>query len=318
MQMKNPGPVGQGLKKLLNESWEPLSPTPPGAKEASWRSSDESVKLKAPAGSRISKRTGLVTGGLLFRNENVVSATVTHSKAATPQTSHCRPAFHWPGGMRIRVCAPNSATHFNSSARSRAVCQRSSGLLARQQTIPWFNAADVIGFTEPIGAGSSSRIVAALQGRAAVSLSPAVPLSSVLSTCLSSIESRRTKSSPCRRRMLETVPRISRNTRLRIAGPLSSSDTRGIVFSLLSLDTFRTFSSYIADKSLQDKVNNSVDNEAVCNGQIPIGTYRPRRVCRFRPPARPLLMFMEQRAYFAWIEIRARLAGSGHCRLQAE
>ena len=56
---------------------------------------------------------------------------------------------------------PPPAAHFNSSARSRAVCHRSSGFLARQQTIAWSNTADVIGLTEPIGTGSSSRIAAA-------------------------------------------------------------------------------------------------------------------------------------------------------------
>src|SRR5450432_2895888 len=75
-----------------------LRPSVPGARKAIWRPSGERVKLRVPAGSRISKRIGVVTGGLLLRNKYVVSTTVKPSNAATVQASNRRPGFRRPAG----------------------------------------------------------------------------------------------------------------------------------------------------------------------------------------------------------------------------
>jgi hypothetical protein len=152
---------GCGSKESRARIHTTLRPSAPGARKAIWRPLGERVKLRVPAGRWTSKRTGVTTWDLWPRNKNVVSTTMTASKAAELQASNCRRVFRGPAAVRVPVCVPDSALHFNSRARSRAVCQRSSGFLARQQTIAWSNAADVMGFTEAIAAGSFSRIAAA-------------------------------------------------------------------------------------------------------------------------------------------------------------
>src|SRR3954469_10492084 len=62
-----------------------LRPSEPGAKNASLRPSGDSVKVRLPAGSRTSKRTGAATGDLLPRYKNPVRAAVALSRVATLQ-----------------------------------------------------------------------------------------------------------------------------------------------------------------------------------------------------------------------------------------
>src|SRR6266700_516799 len=61
-------------------------------------------------------------------------------------------------GVAALDCEAESAIHFNSIETSRAVCQRSSGSLARQRRRARSSAAGVVGFTALMGAGSFSRM----------------------------------------------------------------------------------------------------------------------------------------------------------------
>ena len=54
--------------------------------------------------------------------------------------------------------ADDSATHFNSLARSLALCHRSSATFARHFLTVCSSAGGVIGFATLIGSGSFSRI----------------------------------------------------------------------------------------------------------------------------------------------------------------
>src|SRR5207247_2882708 len=63
-------------------------------------------------------------------------------------------------GAGTPACEPPSATHFSSSITSWAVCQRSSGSLARQVLTTRSRAGGTIGWIEEIGGGCVPMIAA--------------------------------------------------------------------------------------------------------------------------------------------------------------
>src|SRR5690348_10198475 len=61
-------------------------------------------------------------------------------------------------GVVTPACAPPSTIQFNSLLRSRALCQRSSGSLAKHFLMTWSKLSGVIDFVVVIDAGSFSKI----------------------------------------------------------------------------------------------------------------------------------------------------------------
>src|SRR5260370_23999117 len=91
-----------------------------------------------PGGNVIVKRLTGGGGGEGFRFQIAIPVAAARSKDTAPHSKaprqRARRLFAAPVGANV-ICEPPSALHFNSSARSRAVCQRSSGSFARQRRI---------------------------------------------------------------------------------------------------------------------------------------------------------------------------------------
>ncbi len=76
------------------------------------------------------------------------------NRTASTQASFSRDFRRATTGAGRPAAEPPSATHLNSSITSCAVCQRSSGSLARQVLTTLSNAGGVIGATVDTGGGS--------------------------------------------------------------------------------------------------------------------------------------------------------------------
>ena len=83
------------------------------------------------------------------------TAAVSAAPATAPQRAARRGRRVMPGAAVV-VPEPASAIHRNSAARSRAVCQRSSGSFARQRRISRSSEAGACGCSDDSGGGSAA------------------------------------------------------------------------------------------------------------------------------------------------------------------
>src|SRR5882672_12290352 len=100
------------------------------------------------------------SGGLALRHQMTVTISATAKAQTVIQASLSLVFPEAEDGAAPAVCPPLSTIHFNSTRRSRAVCQRSSGSLARQVLRTWSRAGGDIGASSVIGLGSFDRIAA--------------------------------------------------------------------------------------------------------------------------------------------------------------
>src|SRR5215472_1567720 len=103
------------------------------------------------------KKYLVCSDGIDRRHEMIVATSAT---AKMPATNH--PSLPLLEGAPAALVATTPLalpeSHFISSMRSRAVCQRSSRSLAKHRHIAWSNAGGIIGLMLLMGGGSFSRI----------------------------------------------------------------------------------------------------------------------------------------------------------------
>jgi len=96
-----------------------------------------------------SSLSGPSTSGLIQNDSGLRAVTFRYPHRRTAAVAHAmrsRTARALrPGTAGVPACEPVSPIHFSSCERSRAVCQRSSGSLARLPRIAWSRAGGVKG-----------------------------------------------------------------------------------------------------------------------------------------------------------------------------
>ena len=124
---------------------------------------DDTAPLRYVTWSKLGDgRLGHIDGTIAARTAAVSTAPATAPQRAARRGRRVRPA-------RVVAPEPASAIHRNSAARSRAVCQRSSGSFARHRRISRSSAAGVCGCSDDSGSGSAATMAAMSDAR----LSPA-------------------------------------------------------------------------------------------------------------------------------------------------